>query len=664
MATTLSRANKQDALIIDFYRLVSSDEWRKFSPTDPTSAHWYDDAALKVLVYHEIAHARQGGKDKPLREFVREFRGLTSTAKAKAVCAQVPEIRKLSDLDGRDDAIIRLLESMREQSAEPKPAVLGLVGEAHMRQRLEEWHDAIPDSFVYSKRLGIDHGLPFAVEVSSIMMNGGDGVRPDIGINFSPPFGDPFTAASLSCEKVQGYGIEGFLSSGHALPRQGRAAVPCAVAVHVTAPGLTFLDRAKSRVSLPAESTLRDALSDALWFAIRHIYREGERRRKDASREDRAIQQVYRGVRVSDKSAVFEVLPSAYHEATNGGTMRVSARDLYYTVRPKVLPLTGRNELGYDYFSQTLLTEYQQEFGRLEMLYYEARGVLYVPHSGQEVPLGTREVEEYDLPGWVFDKILYIEKRGVWEALKDSGLAERYDLAVISAQGYASEAARLLLSRAEAGHKCRIFVFHDADLAGYNIARTLAEETRRMPGHSIEVHDIGLKLEEALAMGLQTEPFRAQKKPPAKILARLTPVERDFFVRRHQRVEINAILPADRAGYIERKLEEAGATDKVVPPDGVLDDEAIGTYGRKIDSAVQSIVDDLLDIDEIKRQMRRAFIDVVPNDPRAAVLAAFQDDPEQSWRDAMAAHTEKEINERRDALRASVTARIADILQG
>ena len=45
-------------------------------------------------------------------------------------------------------------------------------------------------------------------------------------------------------------------------------------------------------------------------------------------------------------------------------------------------------------------------------------------------PLGTREVEEYELPPWQFDKILYIEKTGLKTQLAPYRLGEKYDMAV------------------------------------------------------------------------------------------------------------------------------------------------------------------------------------------------------------------------------------------
>lgn len=118
--------------------------------------------------------------------------------------------------------------------------------------------------------------------------------------------------------------------------------------------------------------------------------------------------------------------------------------------------------------------------------------MLYEPHTGKAVPLGTREVKSYRFPDWLFNKILYVEKKGLLPILQAAKLAERYDLAIVAGEGYASEAVRLLFDTASKEQGAQLFVLHDADPHGYNIARTLREETRRMPGYQVEVIDLEL----------------------------------------------------------------------------------------------------------------------------------------------------------------------------
>jgi hypothetical protein len=92
-----------------------------------------------------------------------------------------------------------------------------------------------------------------------------------------------------------------------------------------------------------------------------------------------------------------------------------------------------------------------------------------------------------------------------------------------------------------------------------------------MPGYSVEVADLGLKLEEALNLGLLTEKFVRRKALPYNL--DLNETERHYFegeFRRHkqwecERVELNAFTSPGLIEFLERKLAEAGADDKLFP---------------------------------------------------------------------------------------------------
>ena len=71
-------------------------------------------------------------------------------------------------------------------------------------------------------------------------------------------------------------------------------------------------------------------------------------------------------------------------------------------------------------------------------MYRDDRGVLYHPHTGETIPLGTRAVEEYRRPAWTFNKILYCEKEGFFPILVDAQWPERHDCALLTSKGYAS----------------------------------------------------------------------------------------------------------------------------------------------------------------------------------------------------------------------------------
>jgi hypothetical protein len=375
-------------------------------------------------------------------------------------------------------------------------------------------------------------------------------------------------------------------------------------------------------------------IGDAMWSVVKPLYKEAKRQER-ASRS--YARQTYYAPepKVSQKDIVFRVLARAIR---NAGA-HFSARDLYYATRPLAYAhyeWESGKELDYRYFSQTLLTEYQEWNGAIAGLWRDPRGHLHEPHTRKSVALGTREVATYTFPEYTFDKILYVEKEGEWPKLQAARLAERYDMGVASAKGYPVEAVRELFSRAEGGDY-QLFCFHDADIDGYNIARVMREATRRMPHHNVEVVDIGLTVEDALAMGLDPEPFSRKKSIPWTLRRRLSDAAKDYFVYRHERFELNAILPdTRRIEYIERKLKENGVRGKVIPPDDALKERREEMYRKKVDGWVEDVIAGMLDTDKLKKKMADEFQERFKlQGAERWIKAGFKRDETQSWRDAL-----------------------------
>jgi hypothetical protein len=634
-------AYRDDEQIQDFYHSLLSfpKDWTKFLPTDPTSPWWYTPEELTRLVFSHIAQARQGDRDLPLREFVRQFRGLTGTGKAKAVCSRLPHISRLSDFEADPAAVALLLEAMKAEARAPSPSVLGLVGADSFRTRFHQWY-GVKRSWYRKVSLELPE-FPFTFEVALAETE-------RVGsffsaINFSPTFEDPSASTPLSCPNFTAYGALGFLSQAHAspTPRWDEPQLNVAAAVHLVCPSPTFLDRGKTRLKLPPGAAER--IAETLWGAGKELHREGERRRKDAARQERADRQrqVDHHETWSLKDAVFQVLPEAVHRATGDGLYPVSSRTLYYQVRPLVQGHTSR-ELDYTYFSQQLLTEYQQAYGKIDRLYYDPRGVLHEPHSGRTVQLGTREVESYRFPHWLYNKILYVEKRGLWPILQEARLAQRYDMAVVAAEGYSNEACRMLFQDADQREGFQLFVLHDADVDGYNIARTLREETRRMPGYQVEVIDLGLRLEDGLALGLATEEATRKKALPEGL--ELNEVEQRYFQGRQagknlwvcQRIELNALSAPQLVEYVETQLHQAGASGKVIPSDDQLPELAAERYRAAVSQWVDERVAQLLSLDSIKAQVADGLASREElAQARRWVEEGFEQDSALSWREAV-----------------------------
>jgi DNA topoisomerase VI subunit B len=59
--------------------------WTKWTPSSPTSPHWYQVADLERLAGAFLSHDREHKTVRVLRDFLAQFDGLTGTAKRKAV---------------------------------------------------------------------------------------------------------------------------------------------------------------------------------------------------------------------------------------------------------------------------------------------------------------------------------------------------------------------------------------------------------------------------------------------------------------------------------------------------------------------------------------------------------------------------------------------------
>lgn len=235
----------------EIYKSTRKPPFKKYVPSEPTSPHWYSPASLKTLVFSHIAAARAGDRDLPLGEFVRQFQGLTGTAKARGVCANLPAFKHLSDFENDPDAVGGLLVGMREATKPPKHRAFGFVGEEHFRAFFENVYEV--KEFKYVRRSGsLPSGLPFVFEFALAHLEQPGHLY--TAINYSPTFGDPLEGTTLAGPKFKASGIRGFLSQGHALPKADRAwyhaPASVAVAAHIITPAPAFLDRGKTRLDM------------------------------------------------------------------------------------------------------------------------------------------------------------------------------------------------------------------------------------------------------------------------------------------------------------------------------------------------------------------------------------------------------------------------------
>jgi hypothetical protein len=610
-----------------FYK-PSGEDWSKWTPSSPSSPHWYDHTAFAALVHAYIREIGRTGVDIPIGRFITEFDGLSGSVKQKAIRKVADGVTHLSGLDGRDDLIGALHDAMLEHAKPTPPGRLGAVGPDHYREQLDATYGVI--RFWHKTTNVVVDGVPWVIEVAVA-----DTIEPGrtwFACNHGPAFGDPLGRTLLQAGEVSGYGAASFLTDS-CCGGGNRAAV-----VHVICAATQFVDKGKVALVVPYE--VAAAASKALGGATKTLRAEAEQRRKDAARADRAARRARdeanrwaRENRWSIKEAVFEVLPEA--KAAAGDV--VAARTLFYKVRPLIQQFTDA-ELDYAYFSQTLLPEYERTVAPLPGLYYEPRGELHHPHDDDVIPLGTREVEDYNPPPWQFDKVLYVEKAGLQAQLAPYQLGRRYDMAVIYGKGYSPTACRNLLARSEI-RAMKLFVVHDADLDGYNIARTLAQATQRMPHHSVDVIDLGLTVPQAIEHRLETETFTRRKELPACL--QLDPAAREWFTGQPlpagwgkvhyqcQRCELNAFSADQLAEFIEAGLHAHGVAAKLVPPADVL---AAHVQDARSE-ALAELVADVVNINGIVGRLLADYPDFADIE-EAQVRDRLDQRPADSWRSA------------------------------
>jgi hypothetical protein len=222
---------------------ATNPNWQKWKPNDFTSPLWYSTEDLKKLILSHVALAQDGGKDLTLREFVSQFRGITSTAKQKAVTSTLPEVKRLSDFASDGDAdsslIERLLLNMKSLTRPVPPQNLGIIGEEHFKKCFDG------KDVKYSRKMGNDNDIPFVVEAAYIADDDLEGVKFHFGLNFAPASSDPLQGYRLAHEtkkeNLEGQGIKG-LCSQYKVNSWEKIHIIC----HMTYPRFRFKDRGKT----------------------------------------------------------------------------------------------------------------------------------------------------------------------------------------------------------------------------------------------------------------------------------------------------------------------------------------------------------------------------------------------------------------------------------
>jgi hypothetical protein len=195
-------------------------------------------------------------------------------------------------------------------------------------------------------------------------------------------------------------------------------------------------------------------------------------------------------------------------------------------------------------------------------------------------------------------------------------------------------------------------VFHDADAPGYNIARTLREETARMPGFSLDVIDLGLGFEEAIGLGFEPEEFTRKKALPKGLV--LNEVERRAFEGRQvgpkswicQRIEVNQLGAARMAAHIEQRLLACGVRGKVVPPVDRLQLQFRSAVKACVEAQVQAQYEKRIAKEAKKRlEEMAAVIKEKEIDLESVVRSNLERDRTRRWVDVLSVYASQVFSE-------------------
>jgi DNA topoisomerase-6 subunit B len=215
---------------------ASDPAWQKWRPDLPTSPHWYTPHTLRDLIAAYVGRDQETGQARSVRAFVSEFRGLSSTAKQKAVANGLSGVHLRDLVDDGDIAmphVEKLLAAMKGESRPVPPAALGVIGKEHLTRWMETFAGVNPESVRYSRRAGEESGQPYVVEVAFGIRGDTDKRRLVLGLNWTPALGEAVPA------------LRQVLSQMRIDPHD-----PVTVIVHLARPRFAFTGHGKGEIAL------------------------------------------------------------------------------------------------------------------------------------------------------------------------------------------------------------------------------------------------------------------------------------------------------------------------------------------------------------------------------------------------------------------------------
>ncbi len=393
-------------------------------------------------------------------------------------------------------------------------------------------------------------------------------------------------------------------------------------------------------------------LKNDLASALASVARDWKKAKRRADRQDHVPSYIlnrmrFRPQRTTIRDTAFSVMEEAYLKASGNGRYPANARQIYYAARPVILRETEEDELNSQYFTQTLLKDYMEEYNPAWDVVFDARGHVTEPHTDEVVGLGGLEVRQYlaDFtdgnfdetpehrprimietkgPGLRYGAVLFIEKEGFSPLLRAAKIAERFDVAIASTKGMPVSAACDFLSSLKLQGR-KVYVVRDFDKSGFSIVATLRRGARGSRGTG-EVVDLGFHLEDIADLEREEVTYRGDPRWNLRQNG-ATKDEIDILVQNGERqswwgerVELNAMTSDQLIEWLERKLQEQGIK-KLIPDNNTL----AAAYRRAI---FQLRIQE--ETEKLREEITQQSIDV-PDGLEKMVHEKLNDQSELAW---------------------------------
>jgi hypothetical protein len=487
-----------------------------------TSPHWYDPDAFFELC--------QAAGTMTARELIAQLDGCTEPKAGKITGAFRGVLAR--DLS-RDDAAT-LLQVAKDNARMVNPARLGYVGRTEM---MPSGYSKIVGNATLTSGQGTVK-VPICLEVWADIIDD-DETLPgfSVYVNRTPVASETFAwHDERNLQYMQGCGFEDHFKVGKR---------PALIVVNLETPYVPLTTDGKTPDLGQIDMAIKTTVEKAIGSAKR--YRKAPDGGKQLLRD-----------------MIIDVIPEGAQKA-GGGQFRFAQRQLFYAVRD-MISRAENTEIKWEYFC-SVVTDYENVSGDIPDMTRDPRGTLYHPHTHEEIPLGTLEVERYHRPAWTFNKILYCEKEGLFSMLRAIGWPEINDCALMSSNGYATRAARDVFDAlGETDEDITFFCVHDCDAFGTMIYQALQGATKARAARRVKVVNLGLDIDEATAMNLPAEPVERKKNAP--VASYVDPKHQDWFQK--NRIELNAMTTPQFLAWLNAKV--APYVGKVIPPPVVMTD--------------------------------------------------------------------------------------------